>query len=31
MLRFLRLCFGTLVRLFRARRSLLLGNLALRQ
>jgi putative transposase len=31
MLRFLRLCFGTLVRLFRARRSLLLENLALRQ
>ncbi len=28
MLRFLRLCFGTLVRLFRARRSLLLENLA---
>jgi hypothetical protein len=31
MLRFLRLCFGTLVRLFRAHRSLLLENLALRQ
>ena len=31
MLRFLRLCFGTLVRLFRGPRSLLLENLALRQ
>jgi len=28
---FLRLCFGTLVRLFRSRHSLLLENLALRQ
>lgn len=31
MLRFVRLCLGTLVRLFRAHRSLLLENLALRQ
>ena len=31
MLRFIGLCFGTLVRLLRARRSLLLENLALRQ
>jgi len=31
MLRFARLCFGTLVHLFRARRSLLFENLALRQ
>jgi hypothetical protein len=31
MLRFVRLCIGTLVRLFRAQRSLLLENLALRQ
>jgi putative transposase len=31
MFHFLKLCFGTLVRLFRARRSLLLENLALRQ
>ena len=31
MISFLTLCFGTLVRLFRARRSLLLENLALRQ
>src|SRR5215469_10650899 len=31
MLRFLRLCLGTLVRVFRAHRSLLLENLALRQ
>src|SRR5438876_3231002 len=31
MFRFIGLCFGTLVRLLRARRSLLLENLALRQ
>src|SRR5262249_35898582 len=31
MFRFLTLCFGTLVRLFRSRHSLLLENLALRQ
>jgi len=31
MLRFVSLCFGTVVRLFRARRSLLIENLALRQ
>ena len=31
MFRFVKLCFGTLVRLFRGRRSLLLENLALRQ
>src|SRR5258705_2727584 len=31
MLRFAGLCFGTLVRLFRGRRSLLIENLALRQ
>jgi putative transposase len=31
MFRFLRLCFGTLVRLFRSHHSLLLENLALRQ
>jgi putative transposase len=31
MLRFIGLCLGTLVRLLRAPRSLLLGNLALRQ
>ena len=31
MFRFLGLCFGMLVRLFRARRSLLIENLALRQ
>ena len=31
MFRFLGLCFGTLVRLLRARRSLLIENLALRQ
>src|SRR6266480_3358425 len=31
MFRFIDLCFGTLVRLLRARRSLLLENLALRQ
>src|SRR6266699_1260373 len=31
MLRFLKLCFGTLVRLLRSRQSLLLDNLALRQ
>src|ERR1700694_5406529 len=31
MLRLLGLCFGTLARLFRSRRSLLLENLALRQ
>ena len=31
MFRFVRLCFGTLARLFRARRGLLLENLALRQ
>ena len=31
MLRFLKLCFGTLVRLLRSRQSLLLENLALRQ
>jgi putative transposase len=31
MFRFVKLCFGTLVRLFRERRSLLLENLALRQ
>src|SRR5271157_5017467 len=31
MLPFLRLCFGTLVHLFRTHRSLLLKNLALRQ
>src|ERR1700730_9887081 len=31
MFRFVRLCFGMLVRLFRRRRSLLLENLALRQ
>src|SRR6266571_300906 len=31
MFRFIRLCFVTLVRLFRTRRSLLLENLALRQ
>jgi hypothetical protein len=31
MFRFIRLCLGTLVRLLRARRSLLLENLALRQ
>lgn len=31
MLPFVRLCFGTLVRLFRAHRNLLLENLALRQ
>jgi len=31
MFRFLKLCVGTLVRLFRGRRSLLLENLALRQ
>src|SRR5215471_6099377 len=31
MLRFLRLCLGTLVRVFRAHPSLLLENLALRQ
>src|SRR5438105_3983629 len=31
MLRFLTLCFGTLVRLLRSRQSLLLENLALRQ
>jgi hypothetical protein len=30
-LRFVSLCFGTVVRLFRARRSLLIENLALRQ
>jgi len=31
MFRFIGLCLGTLVRLLRARRSLLLENLALRQ
>src|SRR5229473_3112068 len=31
MVRFVRLCFGMLVRLFRRRQSLLLENLALRQ
>ena len=31
MLRFVSLCFGTVVRLLRARRSLLIENLALRQ
>jgi hypothetical protein len=31
MFRFLGLCFGTLVRLLRARRGLLLENLVLRQ
>jgi hypothetical protein len=31
MLRFVSLCFGTVVRLFHARRSLLIENLALRQ
>lgn len=31
MFRFIGLCFGTVVRLLRARRSLLLENLALRQ
>src|SRR5438445_12888359 len=31
MFRFIGLCFGTLVRLLRARRALLLENLALRQ
>src|SRR6266481_4347472 len=31
MFRFIGLCFGTLVRILRARRSLLLENLALRQ
>src|SRR5438552_9108535 len=31
MFRFIGLCFGTLIRLLRARRSLLLENLALRQ
>jgi hypothetical protein len=31
MLRFVSLCFGTMVRLLRARRSLLIENLALRQ
>jgi hypothetical protein len=31
MVRFVGLCFGMLVRLFRGRRSLLLENLALRQ
>jgi hypothetical protein len=31
MVRFVRLCFGMLVRLFRGRQSLLLENLALRQ
>src|SRR5438270_14041983 len=31
MFRFVRLCFGTMVRLFRARRGLLPENLALRQ
>jgi len=31
MLRFLKLCFGTLVRLLHSRQSLLLDNLALRQ
>jgi putative transposase len=31
MFRFVKLCFGTLVRLFRGRQSLLLENLALRQ
>ena len=31
MFRFIGLCFGTLVRLLRARRNLLLENLALRQ
>src|SRR6267143_6817451 len=31
MFRFIGLCFGTLVRLLRARRDLLLENLALRQ
>jgi hypothetical protein len=31
MLRFVSLCFGTVVRLFRARRSLLIENLASRQ
>ena len=31
MFRFIHLCLGTLVRLLRARRSLLLENLALRQ
>jgi hypothetical protein len=31
MLRFVSLCFGTVVRLLRARRNLLIENLALRQ
>src|SRR5450759_2663400 len=31
MFRFVRFCFGTLIRFFRSRRSLLLENLALRQ